>query len=55
VPGPAGPVGGEVGRPLGVVEDQQPPIPVAQLGEQPADGVGHGGPQRQAEPLGESG
>jgi hypothetical protein len=44
-----------LGRPLGVVEDQQPPIPVAQLGEQPADGVGHGGPQRQAEPLGESG
>jgi hypothetical protein len=50
VPGPAGPVVGDVGRPLGVVEDEQPTVPVAQLGEQPVHGVGHRGPGRQLQP-----
>jgi hypothetical protein len=53
VPGPAGPVAGDVGRPLGVVEHQQPPVPAAQLGQQPLHGVAHRRPGRQAESGGE--
>jgi hypothetical protein len=53
VPGPAGPKAGDVLRVFGVVEDKQPPVPVAQRGQQSVDGVGHRGPGGQAQPGGE--
>jgi hypothetical protein len=55
VPGSAGPVVGDVRRPLGVVEDQQPAGPVAQLGQQPVHGLGHRGPRWEVKPGGEGG
>ena len=55
MPGPVRPVAGDVLGVFGVVEDQEPPVPVTQFGEQPVDGVGHRGRGRHIQPGGQPG